>query len=110
MPVTPLTNCGCPQCQDTLYLWDEPMSGGKIVITVACYGCGHVLYHGHDYKKAKMSIGQLSEAKEKQQAFTMEQAYEANKTTDSCVVCGSPTEKKSLCLTVVNYCSCVEKL
>jgi len=42
--------------------------------------------------------------------WTLREAYEQNKTLQRCCVCGKPTETRSLCLSRVQYCRCIESL
>ena len=37
-------------------------------------------------------------------------AINANKTRDTCIVCGQPTRDKPLFTSVIKYCPCVDKL
>lgn len=42
--------------------------------------------------------------------WTLREAYEQNKTQQQCCVCGKPTETRSLCISNVQYCRCIESL
>lgn len=39
-----------------------------------------------------------------------QEAMEANKTRDTCIVCGKPTIKRALLSSTVNTCQCVENM
>jgi len=42
--------------------------------------------------------------------LTMMEAYEANKVRETCIVCGNKTVRTDVCMTVIQYCKCVNKL
>lgn len=42
--------------------------------------------------------------------ISQQDAYEANKTRDTCIVCGKKTKQSAVFFSVIQYCPCVEKL
>lgn len=130
MLIVPQTECAFCTRKGALYFHDDGEStpDGPPRYTIACCACGHIFYYGNDLDVvvdelwSNMPIGSLSKEEVRKRilpqpetsspvsSLKMSEAYEANKNSAFCVVCGKPTQDKSLFVGRVKYCACIEKL
>ena len=117
------TTCACGSDKG---LYEKAVSRIKTTHVVTCLTCKIVFYAGPDYGAAR-KISRLNSSQvptgivtghingkvisaAPQYAHTMMEAYEANKISDVCVACGSPTKPNYTLTPFIKYCGCVEKL
>ena len=138
MPVSHvLFNKPCPQCGSDKALFEDDHSNPNHPFMLSCYVCGHIKYVGDDLMKAALlfkfgnakHFGQTGQHKpnritnppwqgwqnkknkkvgEPKKTYTMMEAYEANKASETCVVCGKTLNFHPS--VSVKYCSCIESL
>jgi len=122
---TPITLASPCVCNSINGIFDLQIISGKPMCSVFCSNCGFKFYSGNSISKATSFTGinpyvapkevgcinfNVPKNRPVQHTHTMMEAYEANKTADTCVACGSPTKPNYTLTPFIKYCGCVEKL
>jgi len=105
----------CPGCAGMIIYHAATTSNANFMLS--CEDCGKVYYNGTAPNDLVDIVKGLPSEKPKvlkkkvsTEPMTMSQAYEKNKTRDTCIVCGKETYQKDVLLFTVSYCDCIDKL
>jgi len=108
------TSSRCPTCANKL-TYTYPNKSSKLNrFMITCPKCGLLYTANTTIEIAEYFVSLYKEDKQTKEQnaskFTMEEAYEANKTAVHCVACSKRTIQKALSFYFIGYCECVEKL